>query len=94
MSYFNEDGKPDDLNSVLTLSRCMGVAIGHLLEPSEGIVVELVQQPNHPDEVFGKFIIWNDAAAGKIRLGTVEPGSEEDSCDNGQMLWVNKGELH
>jgi len=60
--------------------KCMGVALGHIFKKDQGIVVELVQDKDFPDDKFGKFIIYREKGLIKI--------IEDRDCEfeSGRML--------
>lgn len=88
MSYLHPDGSPDTELEILESTRCFVVALGQLLRPNEGMVVELLEQPNSTDP-FGKYIVWADTANELIRVSKLEQDDELYSAENGQMLWVD-----
>ena len=88
-SYLHQDGTPDSAEDILTSARCFTTVIAKLLEPNEGMVVELEYQPQYPTDPCGKFLVWKDAINEQIKVNWLTPEDDEYTFDHGQMVWVD-----
>ena len=93
MSYLHADGSPDTLEEILESARCFAIVIGKLLQPNEGMVVELKFQEEFPNDKYGKYLIWNDDVEKLIKVDLITSEHELYNMEEGQMVWVHT-QLH
>lgn len=85
--YTHEDGREDSIDDLITSLRCFAVALGHILEEKEGIIIELPFNKKYPDHASGKYMVWKESEM--IGINLVTPDESEYLLDDGQMLWVD-----
>lgn len=93
MEYANLNGE-DTFKILQTSGRCMAMALGIILEESQGIVIELPYQELYPDDPNGKYLIWRDEEMVHIEPITEENWNELIDCENGQSVVVHAGTIH
>lgn len=88
-SYLHEDGSPDINEEILTSARCFVGVIGKLLQPNEGMIVELKFQEKYPNDAFGKFMVCRDGTSQQIKVNKIDIDNELYQYDDGQLVWVD-----
>ena len=89
MSYLHPDGTPDTPEEILESARCFVAVIGKMLEPNEGMVVELAYQEDYPDDKWGKYIVWKDEKTQQVKIDKLSTTNHMYDAPNGQMVWVH-----
>ena len=84
--YSNQDGRPDTWDDICLTNRSFAVALGYILNENEGILVELVKQPDWPEEPFGRFIVYKEG--GFVKTKELEPGELEDHPPGQPLIFI------
>lgn len=89
MSYLHPDGTADTPEELLESTRCFAAVIGKMLEPNEGMVIELPYQSKYPDDKWGKYIVWRDEKSQQVKVDKLSVTDHMYDAPNGQFVWVH-----